>query len=340
MEDVLGGWTDAGRFAAFLNDWQAILERRVEQAVGELAAVEGVRGLVLAGSLGRNAAWPLSDIDILPVYDAARMEAAAAEVERRRLPLLEQWIAEGWWTGLDIGRLCFTVDEAIHMTSSSNQGIPAILDDDRWYYSIDKGFQGRAVYDPDGVAARLAAWITEHRFNREVIQFRLGRLRREIREGLGVVRESASAGDTLAGTRALRRSVILLMTYRLERWGERDNSQGRLGTRFERIAADHGCSDLATELNSIADLDDGSVARRMAIAPGWVHERHERSWAARRHINEPVTRLLDARDSLRVCALYEMRRQLTPPYAGWLAIAPTREELRARADRLTALITE
>lgn len=168
MEDVLGGRTDSRRFAEYLSDWEAILERRIDEAVAALAEVEGVHGLVLAGSLGRSEAWPLSDIDILPIYDAAMMDVAAAEVERRRLALLEPWIGQGWWTGLDIGRLRFTRDEVIGVTTRHDHEMLDILSDDRWYYSIDKGYRGRAVYDPDGTAAALATWFTEQRFNPSV----------------------------------------------------------------------------------------------------------------------------------------------------------------------------
>lgn len=341
MEDVLGGRTDSRRFAEYLSDWEAILERRIDEAVAALAEVEGVRGLLLAGSLGRGEAWPLSDIDILPIYDADMMDVAAAEVERRRLALLEPWINEGWWTGLDIGRLRFTREEIVGVTDQADQELTEILSDDRWYYSIDKGFRGRAVYDPEGSAAVLARWFTEHRFNPSVVRFRLDQLHREIHAGLDAIHQSLSSRDVPAGTRALRRTVIVLMTHRLEGWAERDNSQGRLGTRFERIAGARGQPELAGQLNELADLDDASVERRMAAAPGWVHERHDRSWRARHHIGEPITtRLQDARDTLRVCALYEMRRDLTPPYAGWLAIPPTPDALQAKAHQLATRINE
>lgn len=341
MEDVLGGRTEPRRFHSFLNDWEAILERRVAEAVATLAAVEGVRGLVLAGSLGRGEAWPLSDIDILPIYDADRMGEAIAEVERRRPALLEPWIAEGWWTGLDVGRLRFTSDEVRRVvTSQSDHDPTTILSDDRWYYSVDKGFRGRAIYDPDGTAAVLAAWFTEQRFNPSVVRFRLDRLRQEIHDGLDAVRDSARSGDMSAGTRALRRTAVLLMTHRLEGWGERDNSQGRLGTRFERITAARGLPELADRLHALTDLDDASVERRMAAAPDWVHERHDRSWRARQRIGEPAARLQDARDTLRVCSLYEIRRLLEPPYPEWLAIPPNADSLGAKAEQLSTMVAE
>ena len=54
MDDVLGGFTDPSRFDAFLTDRKAILARRIDAAVATLAAVEGLRGLVLAVGVGRG----------------------------------------------------------------------------------------------------------------------------------------------------------------------------------------------------------------------------------------------------------------------------------------------
>ena len=96
MEDVLGGRTDPTRFTAFLGNWQTILARWVDAAVAAFATVEGVIGLVLAGSVGRNEPWPLSDIDLLPIYDDAQINEARVEFERRRMALLAPWITEGW----------------------------------------------------------------------------------------------------------------------------------------------------------------------------------------------------------------------------------------------------
>jgi len=37
-------------------------------------------------------------------------------------------------------------------------------------------------------------------------------------------------------------------------------------------------------------------------------------------VGEPISELDDARDTLRVCALYGIRRITEPPYPAWLAI--------------------
>jgi hypothetical protein len=94
----------------------------------------------------------------------------------------------------------------------------------------------------------------------------------------------------------------------------------RLGTRFAVLAKARGATSLVETLNKISDLGAASVWRRVEAAPEWVRERHDRSWRARQHVGEPISQLDDARDTLRVCALYGMRGVSEPPYPAWLAI--------------------
>ena len=337
VEDVLGGRTDPHRFAAFLADWEAVLARRVEAAVAAFAAVDGVVGLVLAGGVGRGEPWPLSDIDLLPIYDDARMAEAQSEVERRRVALLAPWVAEGWWTGLDVGRLAFGRAEVVAALASDGPGPASLLGDDRWYHAVDKAYRGRAAHDPEGLAGRLAGWFTEHRFNAETVRFRLARNRSEVAATERRLRACLERRDAAGATMAIRSAVKWLQTGMLEGWGERDNSLGRLGTRFARLARDRGREDLVDAMDDLSDLGDSSLRQRLATAPGWVWERHDRSWRARRHVGEAVTRLEDARDTLRVCTLYAARQVEVPPFPGWLAIPTDAGALNDKAAHLVNL---
>jgi hypothetical protein len=58
MTDANRAGSDAARFDHFLADWRAVLALRATVAAEALAAVDGVAGLVLAGSVGRGDPWP------------------------------------------------------------------------------------------------------------------------------------------------------------------------------------------------------------------------------------------------------------------------------------------
>lgn len=331
---MLGGRASRARFDAFLANWETILSHRVDQAVDAFKEIDGVRGLVLAGSHGRGEPWPLSDIDLLPIYDDSLVEHAQAEIERQRTVLLAQWVDQGWGTGLDIGRLIFTRNELARVLIPEGPDVTTILQDDRWYYSLDKGYRGRAIYDPEGLTIPLVTWLTEHRHSKPAVQLRLTRAQREIEEAQQLCIANVDGGDAPGATVALRSAAKWMMTWQLESWGASDTSQGRIGTRFERLARDHDREDLVDVLRDLNDLSDVSVERRMEVAPDWVWERHDRSFRARQHVGEDVTAIQDARDTLRVCSLYEIRRVSEPPYAAWLAI-PT--EPRSMQDKATQL---
>jgi predicted nucleotidyltransferase len=219
MEDVLGGRSPDERFAAFLADWERILARRVDEATEAFSTVAGVHGLILAGSVGRGAPWPLSDLDILPIYEESVAATARIEIERRRVALLTPWIAEGWWTGLDIGRLAFEPTEVMRAVNGSSLNVAALLTDDRWYHALDKGFGGRALYDPDGLAEALAAWFTTNRFAPEVVRFRLQRDQREIVDAQRLLRNCVANRNLAGGAVAVRSAVKWMQTWMLERWG-------------------------------------------------------------------------------------------------------------------------
>jgi hypothetical protein len=337
MEEVLGKPNDNAAFAHFLADWRAIMSDRIEEANTRIAAIDGVRGLILAGSNGIGQPWPLSDIDLIPVCDDTRADVAIEDVERVRLAILDEWSDQGWRTGLDIGRLHFHTGELETAFAVGNPDPLPLLADDRWYHTIDKAYGGRAIHDPDGWAARLAAWLSAYRFAPEVVALRLERSARESQSSLAAVGNQLDADNVPAAWGAFLKAVQWRQIRLMEGWGERDNSLGRFGTRFGRQAHRHGMSNLADSLDALSGLDPDYVAIRLSRAPDWVHERNDRSWRARMAIDEPVSRLESDRDVLRVCTIYELRGVGGPPFPAWLAI-PEPDELRRRATILDSLL--
>jgi hypothetical protein len=86
-------------------------------------------------------------------------------------------------------------------------------------------------------------------------------------------------------------------------------------------------------------LDDAAVEGRMAVAPAWVLQRHMRSWRARRHAGDEVSRLQDGRDTL----LSTWRAEtlgVTPPYSRWLGVLNEPGPLVEQVRRLTAFLSE
>ncbi len=339
MEDIIGSGSDDDRFVVFLDDWQAILARRVARVGAELAALDGLAAAVLAGSHGRGAPWPLSDIDVILISRTGRGDDVRAAVDAVRARLIAEWAAEGWWTGLDAGRLLFSTDEVDRITADGAPPEQALADS-RWFHTMDKAYGGRAlVEDASRRAERLAAWATANRFAATVAKDRDVRLREEFAAVLMAGRQAALAGDSLQGTLALWRAVQLTQIAIMGRWGHRDNSLGRFGSRFASAADELGHGDLVHQLNVLSDLDPESVSRRAQVAPAWVSLRHDRSFRARLAISEEVDAFSDLRDTLRVCSRYDAIRHIGPAYPDWLGIVTDPDDLGGRLEAVGAITT-
>jgi predicted nucleotidyltransferase len=347
--------------------WRELLDERLAEAVAELGRVQGVRGLIVGGSLGRGDPWPLSDIDLVPIYassagtpdpaaeagrrHAPRLEPGleverrhappvdpAREVERRQALLVDWWAASGRAQTLDVGWLAFTDREVLEAVDSGPVEAAARMPDRRWLHGTDKAYGGRAAADPDGLAQAFVDWVNRVRFHPLVVA---ARARLWWRQALDARRDAGAAlagQDPASATSRLREAAGALRLALIEGWGERSSSMGRDWTRFERMADRRGRRDLAERLAALADADPQALARRADLAPAWLRERIDLAAGARRLIGEDVTPAQNARDQLLAFATHVARHR--PDLAGpWMAGGPE-PDLPTSLARLDQLMAE
>ena len=220
MEEILGEHNTDRAFARYLARWREVLAERIESATDAFAQAPGVSGLILAGSNGAGDPWPLSDIDLIPIVAETSLPAALGAIEQTRVAMMGTWSKQGWRTGLDIGRLYFTDREAASIGRVGSIDALELLQDDRWYFALDKAYRGQPLLDPTGEAGSIIAWLTEHRFQPEIVALRLERSARESTRSLQMAREQLSAGNRIGALSHQLKSVQWFQINRLESWGE------------------------------------------------------------------------------------------------------------------------
>ncbi len=261
--------------------WRQLLDERLQEAVRLLAPVPGVAGLIVGGSLGRDEPWPMSDIDLLPVYRAST--TPEAELAQLQAELVDWWAASGRAQTLDMGSIAFTVPEIHAAMAGGPEWIVARMDERRWFHGVDKAYGGRAVAGSDPLVAEFVAWLTSIRFAPGIVA---GRRERWIAAARQEYRRAAAADDPVQATILMRESARSLRMVLLESWGERLGSMGREWTRFERMAGVHGKEREAARIATIAGADVAAASRRAQRAPAWLAERIDLCWAARTALGE------------------------------------------------------
>ncbi len=277
-------------------------------------------------------------IDLIPVCDDEQADIALERIRQLRIELVSKWEREGWRTSLDVGTLHFKASEAMELIEASQEDFQKWLS---WHsslnYCLDKGYRGKAVYDPDSIAGSLIDRFHRFRFHPEIVAQRLRILKNRFYDNVLVLKGHITEDRFAQAAYCLNEGAEHLRTYLLESWGERDHSFARYGTRFERIALRLNKQAVAERLNGLNRLDDESVVRRMNGAPEWIKERHRLSWKCRKMIGEEVTEIQDARDVIRVFSRYELRRwfhHADDAFPEWLSVSTSREELQARTKEL------
>ncbi|WP_328907487.1 nucleotidyltransferase domain-containing protein [Streptomyces sp. NBC_00234] len=286
--------------------WRQLLDERLTEAVNMLGAVPGMHGLIVGGSLGRGEPWPMSDIDLLPVY-VSTMEPAQ-QMEERRNELVDWWAASGHAQTLDTGWVAFTTQELRDALAAGPEGIAQRMQDPRWFHGLDKAYGGHAASNDDKLTAEFTQWATQIRFHPAVVAARLERWRHDAHQAAAEAARLRDS-DLRRATQQLRAAARALRLVCIESWGERLGSMGREWTRFARIAERHDAHRLAARIATIAGADPQEAADRAKTAPAWLQERIELSQRARHMVGEDVTVEENARDQLAAFTVHVTRHR-------------------------------
>ncbi|MBL7261957.1 nucleotidyltransferase domain-containing protein [Paractinoplanes lichenicola] len=313
--------------------WRELKEDRLHEAITVLGRVPGVRGFLIGGSLGRGEPWPLSDIDLLPVYDDPE---ADLPVRQGQLEMVDWWAGSGLAQSLDLSWLSFTTDEIRSAMTAGPEALAGTIAEDRkWFHGIDKAYGSRPSDPSEELTAGFANWLTSARFHPSVVTARIAEWRRQALTAADTAQKST---DPAAATLHLRESARAVRMMVLEGWGERLGSMGREWTRFERMADKHGHRELADRLAVLAGADVPAASRRAEIAPLWLRERITLCWQARQAIGEPVTAAQNARDQVAAYLVHVSRHRpdLDGPWTGTPDpdLAAHLEDLRHVIDEL------
>ena len=316
--------------------WRELLAERVDEAVAELGAVPGVRGLILGGSVGRGEPWPMSDIDILPITDGAA--DTNDEVTRCQSRMVDWWAASGRAQTLDVSWLRFVDSEVERAIGSPASFAAERMKDRLWLHGMDKSYGGRGAADPDGLAESFARWATTMRFEPQVRAARAEEWKSQVEDARRAAHEALGSDDAVEATLRLRDSARFLRMVLLEGWGERLGSMGREWTLWERVARERGAADLAERIAVLACARPEDALERSRVVPAWLAERIELAWGARREVGEEVSEAESARDQIAAFAVHVPRHR-PKPWGDWLGLpdpelAEKLAELDALAERI------
>jgi predicted nucleotidyltransferase len=288
--------------------WQQLLEQRLQEAITVLGQTPGVHGLIVAGSIGRGSPWPMSDIDLLPIYATSTDPAESAiRLDQRRAELVDWWAASGRAQTLDVGWLAFTTTEIREAVAAGPEHAATRIADPRWFHGIDKAYGGHAADPGDELGGAFADWIAGARFHPAVVTTRIATWRQQATDALAEAAQT-QAEDPARATHLLRVSARALRMVLIEQWGERLGSMGREWTRFERMAERHGQPALAGRVAVLAGADPATAVQRAELAPHWLQERIDLCYAARLAVGEDVSWAENARDQIAAFTVHVVNR--------------------------------
>ena len=299
--------TEIDPFQSYLAAWREILGKRTTAAIATISAIPEVIGIILGGSIGRGAPWPLSDIDLIYVAAEGHDPSLPQRVDKIGLNLSDQSPSEGWTTSVDVGKLHLTLEEA-HDLVAGRRSVEALMVFERIFHGLDKGYRGRPVFaSNDCNIKRVAELLTEKRFTEPVILARQRVRLRRASEAAKEARRYIKENNLVKAAASVELLARLLVPFLLESWHKSDNSFARLFTHYLREASRRGEDDVASQILNLFLLNHDEVEYRFGTAPPYVIARHNQSHAARRFIGEAVREIDDQRDVLYAFSWYAIR---------------------------------
>lgn len=299
--------TEIDSFQSYLAAWREILDKRTKAAIATISAIPGVIGIILGGSIGRGAPWPLSDIDLIYVAADRHDRVLPQRVDKIGLKLSDQFPSEGWATSVDVGKLYLTTEEA-HDLVTGRRSVEELMVFERIFHGLDKCYRGRPVYTSNDCDVEgLAELLTAKRFTEPIM---LARQRVRLRQASEVAKEARryiKENNLVKAAVSVELLARPLVPFLLESWHKSDNSFARLFTRCLREASRRGEDDVASQILDLFRLNDDEVEYRFEAAPPHVVARHNQSHAARRCIGEAVHEIDDQRDVLYAFSWYAIR---------------------------------
>lgn len=316
--------TEGDSFIDYLERWCETINLRAEEALEGVSAIPQVVGIILGGSVGRGQAWPLSDIDLIYVAADGCDRDLPGKVDEIGRGLYERQSNDGWATSIDVGKLYLTQGEAAGLIAG-RCSLEDMMGGERVFHALDKCYGGRPAFVSESCdTARLAALLTKERFTEPVA---CARQRKRLSTASMYLQEACrhlKLNNPVSAAVSVEQLARPLVPFLLEHWREGDRSFGRVFTRFLLEADQRGAGGIASQITRLYALENNDVDRRYASAPPHVVERHERSYAARRFIGEPIRKLDDQRDVLYAFSWYAIRSgEIEPDWVGIGTEPPT-----------------
>ncbi len=318
-------------FRKHLKNWRAIHRERCAEAIGTIAGLPGVIGIILGGSAGRGQVWPLSDIDLIYIsaHDAAT--DLPEQVDALGLEITRNWGLHTWATHVDAGRLYFKAAE-VDVLLDGSRSLGGMMADERIFHAADKAHLGQPVHASNDCDTRaLVQLLDKSRFSTTAVSARQSQRIRRANDLVDQALYHLDAANLKAAHIAIEALMRLRVPFLMEAWGRGDRSFGRVFTHFCTLARQKNKEHLAHELIDALSLHPDAVETRYAQASAAVIERHATSYPARLAIGENIDATDDQRDALFAYSWYALRAGATAAWLGneALSTAQLTEKLAA-----------